>query len=697
MDEDDVNLNIVVGATGVRDAVSQLEALEKTLRGAVASGGDATAAVAALEKGLYGVRDAYKAMAIASPGASKTGLVAAFGSPKDIEAVRRAQNALAADAVRDADRINKANRDIAQARRGQASAREDIKYQNDLANATTELERAQIRLTRATQQEARAQGQAFSAMGRAAQARKQYGATSAQAVKAEQEYTRALQGVARATGEVRSAQASLDREHEGGGRNAFQSSYSYFVLAGLATSAARAIRDVGAAAFSASSQIERSFIDVERTFDGTSIQVESLREELRSLSTSTPISFIDLAEIATLGNQLGIASADIESFTSVIAQYTAVSGQSANDAATAFGRISNLTGLAASEYSNLASAIAYTARTTVATEGTIQNTAKEIAALSSGAGFSAQAIVGLAGALSSLAIPPERARGALSLYFGALNSAVAEGGPKLQAFAELTGRTTDELENLVRQNRGEEVFTSFIKGLSDLDAVAKTTALKTLGLSTIRVDQTMRALSQNVPLVTKSLEGSARAFQENAEIGSQYARIQEALDSKWKELQNSIQNVAGALGDRFAPAAKVVLDLLTGMIVAVTDFVNTPLGNAVTVAAGLIAALVGSLAAVVGVAALARASLVVLGFSIKQLGWSTKEAGLHGWIASLVSTDRATRAAALSTGSFTTALGATRAGLDAVAIRARVAAVALNLVKLALPIVALTGAIWLFD
>jgi|GEM_PF-4960816 len=499
-------------------------------------------------------------------------------------------------------------------------------------------------------------------------------AAQRQLAKATRSVGSAQKGVASANAAARNAQDPRSR----GQQNAFQSSYSYFIVAGLATQASQAILGMGTAAVTASREIERSFADVVRTTEGTATQLTSLQGKLREVAASGPISMVDLSEIATLGNQLGVAAEDVEGFTDVISKYSAVSGQSAENAATAFGRISNLTGLAADQYSNLASAITYVARTTVATEGTIQNAAKEITALSAGSGFSADAIIGLAGALSSLAIPPERARGALSLYFGALNKAVSQGGPKLQAFAELTGRSADELENLVRQNQGQEVFTAFISGLADLDTVAKSTALDTLGLSTIRVDQTMRALSQNIPLVTSSLEGATRAFNENVEITNQYGIITGTLDSRIEQFGNTVELVSAAVGDLLAPVLKEALLQASKLLSDFSDFARSPIGKSVVGWVAAITTLLGVLAALIGVLALAKASLVVLGFAVSQMGWAGATNGLTGWIARLVSSDIATRRATRSMVEYKTALARTKVTLDKGAAGARLFGAAMN-------------------
>lgn len=548
-------------------------------------------------------------------------------------------------ARRDAAR---ATRELTDAQAGRASAQlSNSRAREDLANQSkglSEVQTATIQLARAEQDLATAQKAVTASQAQnrnnGSFAKQDAAYVRNQTAALEQEQG-AIRGVISATEQLQRAnQASAESGSTArlNNVNSNLGSFAYLQIASAANRLAQAIGTVGVASITASATLERSFADVERTFDpGPGPALEALKQKIIDLSLVDPITTQQIAEIATLGNQLGITSANIASFTQTIAEYSAVSGESAQSAATAFGKIGNLTGLATSEYGNLGSAIEYVARTSVSTEAGIQRTSEEITAIASGAGFSADAIVGLSGALASLSIPPERARGALSLYFGALNSAVAEGGPKLDAFAQLTGLTTAKIAELVNQNKGQEVFTDFIKGLSDLNNVAKTTALNELGLSTIRVDQTMRALSQNVPLVTSSLAGSAAAFQQNTELGRQYSVIQDTLASQWIEFQNAIGNAAAALGDVFNnDGIKGFLFLLTQAIVGFRAFAESPIGKVVLSIASAIAALVFVMATLIGGLSLLAAAMKLVPWALSGLGAKEASNGFVQFIAGLL-------------------------------------------------------------
>jgi TP901 family phage tail tape measure protein len=600
-------------------------------------------------------------------------LAAGIANAQQIQSLRAFFNP---DPVRDLMQVQREQGALTAAQSQRTSALASLRQtegQRTLGLLTQE-QRLQVQLNTAMQQYAAAASNAARVVAAGRTAGVQTAVQRTAQLEAE---TKAIQGQSAALRNLNSAQSAVSGEGSRIQGNAFQSSFSYFIIAGLAQQAAQAILGVGTAAIVASRDIERSFVDVERTFEGTGTELDSLRSKLSQLATTTPVSFVELARISTLGNQLGIASEDIEGFTKTIAQYSAVSGQSAEDSATAFGRISNLTGLAASQYSNLGSAINFVARTSVATESSITNTAKEITALSSGAGFSAASIIGLSGALSSLAIPPERARGALSLYFGALNKAVSEGGPSLEAFATLTGKSAAEVERLVRANEGENVFTAFISGLSQLDTVAKSTALDTLGLSTIRVDQTMRALSQNVPLLTNSLAGANQAFEDNTELGRQYALIQETLASKLTIFQNAVQLAAGTLGDALAPTLINVLELATDLLVGFQKFASSPLGAPIIAFAGAVGVVALVMATLIGALSLAKASLVIIPWALTGLSADGASGALVRFTGGLLGMNLGAKGAAVSNTGLSASLGG-------VAASSRAAAIGLGTMKVAL-------------
>lgn len=402
------------------------------------------------------------------------------------------------------------------------------------------------------------------------------------------------------------------------------------VSAALLASAGYAIK-VGA-------DFESAFTNVQRTMEDGALpeQIQAIRDGLVDLSTQIPLTFQDLAKIASLGNQLNVPADDILGFTETIARFAAVAGISVDQVADSFGKIANLTGLDPTKFENLGSAIAYVARTSAATESTILSTSKEIAAIADGAGFSADAIVGLAGALSSLSIPPERARGALSIYFSTLNKAVAEGGDSLTNFATIVGVTREQLDSMVRTGRGQEVFQGFIQGISQLDNVAKTQALDDLGLSAVRVDQTFQALSSNTKLVSDAFSGSAEAMSKGTELANQYAKVVDDLNSRWMTFVNSVNGLIEALSGGAVTGLAGFLGILTDVVNRAREFADNPIARALTNVALVSSVAVAAYFGLAASTALATASTYALTTAQAGLAASGGSAGLVGMLRVLV-------------------------------------------------------------
>ena len=433
---------------------------------------------------------------------------------------------------------------------------------------------------------------------------------------------------------------------------------------------------------------ESAFTAVERTISDTVLPIGDIRDGLIELSTQIPLTFQELSTIASLGNQLGIASDDVLGFTETIARFSAVSGQSIDQVAESFGKISNLTDLDPSQFENLGSAIAFVARTSESNEATIISTSKEIAAIADGAGFSAEAVVALAGSLSSLAIPPERARGALQIYFSSLNKAVAEGGDDLTNFATIVGVTREQLDAMVRGGEGQKVFEGFLAGLADLDNVSKTQAFESLGLGAVRVDQTFQALSSDIPLVTESFRGASQAFAEGTELTSQYAKVVDDLNSQWMIFTNSVNALVESLSGGAVKPLAYILGVMTEIVNKAREFVDNPVARSFATIAIAATAAVGAYAlyrtAVILTIASTQALITAQGALAGATGLGAAVNALKlvfpamsAYIGSLTGATAATTGLTFATGASNAALGlsSAAAGAASTAFRALLAAI----------------------
>lgn len=403
---------------------------------------------------------------------------------------------------------------------------------------------------------------------------------------------------------------------------------------------------------------ESAFTNVQRTTSGTVAEVGDLRKELVDLSTTIPKTFDEISQIAALGNQLGIEASGIAAFTDTIAKFSAVSGLGVEETAQAFGTISNLLKVSSDEFENLGSAISRVAVTSAATDAQIISVTKEISAGAKQAGLATSEVVGLAGALASLGVAPERARGSLSTYFGTLNKAVAEGGPALDNFSTVTGIAADEIERLVNEGKGIEVFNAFLGGLENTNSVGVTTALEELNLAQLRVADTFTRLQANTGLYTRSLAESAKGYKEAIALDQQFALIVDDLNSQFKILVNSVNALIEELTGGLVPGLAGALGGLSDFVNGLREIAENPAAQQVARLVVIMGTLVGVLFVLKAANALAIASTYALVTAQATLGVSKVGSGLALLIGTLLGVDSSARGAALGLGIFSGVLRA---------------------------------------
>ena len=440
-----------------------------------------------------------------------------------------------------------------------------------------------------------------------------------------------------------------DQDSKSAERNLARERYALYDVAAAYTAIATAGTLAVVATSGTAINYERAFADVLRTTDFTSARIgaaaESAKSDLKSLASEIPVAFGQITQIATIGNQLGIAQGAITSFTETVAKFSATTGVTVDATAMAFGRIGELLGVPAQEFENLGSAIAFAGVNAVATEEQILSVTKEIATTAKMAKFSSADIVGLSTALSSLGIAPEAARGSIIRTFAGINKAISEGGDVLERYASVAGMSAESFAATWQEN-GQEGFSALLRGLQNLsdEGANLDTVLRELGMKNVRDIQTVQKLGDNYAVYANSLRDANQGFKEGTFLGEAYGVIQETVASKLAIVSNSFSNLLdtlgqGAVGDVF----KSILDGVNELLIKLNQFAKTPIGKTlsgiVIVAAGVIA----SIAAINAVSALASASLKA--FATAQSSLIGTSAGASAAVATMNTQLTATAAA----------------------------------------------------
>ena len=241
---------------------------------------------------------------------------------------------------------------------------------------------------------------------------------------------------------------------------------------------------------------ETAWAGVQKTNDGTSEQMQRLEEDLRNLATTLPATHEEIAATAEMAGQLGVAVDDVAVFTETMVHLGETTNLSAEEAATALARFSNITGTSFADVDKLGSALVGLGNNFAATESEILHMSERIAAAGTQAGLSEGEIIGLATAMSAVGIEAEAGGTAMTMTFNNIDAAVRKGGDALEGWADLAGTTATDFAEIWR-NEPAQAVDMVVQGLAKVDAEGGSVAgtLEALCVTGIRQADVLRRLA----------------------------------------------------------------------------------------------------------------------------------------------------------------------------------------------------------
>jgi TP901 family phage tail tape measure protein len=367
---------------------------------------------------------------------------------------------------------------------------------------------------------------------------------------------------------------------------------------------------------------EREFANVIRTNElaGESAQTarNNLLEALRDINQASPISWSEITDIATLAGQLGIAENLVASFTDNVAKFAATTDLTVDAASTAFGRLNQLIDGVDGQFEQLGSAILAVGVDSVATESQIVNVSTQIASMGNLAQLSAADIVGLSGALASLGIRPELARGTITRFFSEINASIAGGGFQLEEFARLSGRTAEEFTSDWGTSQSINVVLDFLDGLGATAGEAER-VLRDLGITSVRDIPALLRLAQSSDEVRRLVELSNEEFVKGQKIQEQYAIIAGTTAEELRRLGQNFEALLAAVGSS-VPGLAQFFAALSNVTAGITDFLSTTPGKVLSGVAIALALVVSAATAAGAIVTSLLAGFSALVFASRMLG-----------------------------------------------------------------------------
>lgn len=309
---------------------------------------------------------------------------------------------------------------------------------------------------------------------------------------------------------------------------------------------------------------ESAFTGVKKTVDemvdtngNVTYSYAKLESQLKKLATQLPATHAEIAQVAENAGQLGISTDHIVEFTKTMIDMGESTNLSADEASTALARLANITGMSQDKFSNLGSSIVFLGNNFATTEREITEMSLRLAGAGKQIGLSQGSIMGIAAALSSVGIEAEQGGSAFSKLMVSLQLAVEKGGESLESFASVAGMTSDKFAQLFK-SKPEVALERFIKGLGESEKHGKSAiaVLDEMGITEVRLRDTLLRAANAGDLMTKAIEGGNKAFNENTALANEANKRYETTESKLKMLRNEAVNMAIKFGGPLVDALR---------------------------------------------------------------------------------------------------------------------------------------------
>jgi TP901 family phage tail tape measure protein len=310
---------------------------------------------------------------------------------------------------------------------------------------------------------------------------------------------------------------------------------------------------------------EDAMANVRKTTGFTKEEIGVLGDSINKLALRIPVAQTELAGIAAIAGQLGIQGKEnILSFTEDVAKMSTAFDMSAESAATAMAKMSNIYGIPIEQASALGSAINVLGNTTAAQESAIMDFSMSLGASAKMLGFSATEAVSMGASLISMGMDA-------SASGTRLNSAFTQMGKKIGETAAFLNMTEAEFKAAFGADPMAMVIQITEKLAQIEDPLERTAAASELfGLIGAKA---ITGLGGNLEGLQTNLANAAAGFEENTSLTEEFAAKTDTLKAKFTLLKNSVTSLLISVGGEIAPTLTQVIDGFRDILPAIKEVV----------------------------------------------------------------------------------------------------------------------------
>ena len=328
---------------------------------------------------------------------------------------------------------------------------------------------------------------------------------------------------------------------------------------------------VGATAAAVS--FESAWTGVTKTVNGTPAQLEKVNSGLKELALTTSSSYQTIAGYAEIAGQMGVKTKDVVQFTKTITMLGDTTNLVGEEAAQGLAKIKNVMRgtekVADDYYESMGSAIVDLGNKFATTESDIVNMSENLAVGAKQVGINEQGVLALSTALSSLGIEAEAGGSSISTVLKNIETQVKTGGDTLEEYAKVAGMSAEEF-SAAWESDALSTFQKVCEGIgSSADGV--TVTLSKLGITNIRQSRAMAALANSSGVLSKAIETSNTAWNENTAMVNEAEKRYSTLKSQLSQTWEAIKQAGNELGQSLAPMLGDILGVVKDLAMGFTN------------------------------------------------------------------------------------------------------------------------------
>ncbi|MBP1222664.1 hypothetical protein [Flavobacterium sp. 1355] len=285
--------------------------------------------------------------------------------------------------------------------------------------------------------------------------------------------------------------------------------------------------------FSVIKDFDRQLIAVGKTTNMSGEELKQFGREVVELGDKTNGITVDgLIKSAEVAGQLGVTgTANILKFSSAIEKLKLTSDIISDEQVAQFAKFIEVSSDSFENADRLGSVITQLGNAFATTEKEVLSNATEIQKGVAVYNTSAQGVLALGAATSSLGSESEVSASSIQKTFGVINKSIAT-GKNLEAILKLTNLTQKELSKQFNKD-ATGVFVKFIKGLSNAKKEGQNLSivLGELGLDEVRSFKTIGSLAANYDLLANAMEQAKKEYVDNIALNKEVEAASESLVS----------------------------------------------------------------------------------------------------------------------------------------------------------------------